>query len=92
MEGDFRTQTEHDLARIWADVLHLDKVGRDDDFFDIGGDSLLATKVVLEARRVWSIKVTVRVLVDAPLLADLAQRIDELAGQGTGTPARTGPA
>jgi hypothetical protein len=90
MEGDFKTQTERQLAMIWADFLNLDKVGRDQDFFIIGGDSLLATKVVLEVRRIWNIKVTVRALVDTPILADLAERIDALANQGAGAPAHFG--
>jgi hypothetical protein len=76
MEGDFETETERRLAMIWADVLKLDKVGREEDFFGLGGDSLLATKVVLEARRIWDIDFTVRVLIDTPVLADLAKRID----------------
>jgi hypothetical protein len=93
MEGDFKTQTERQLAMIWADVLNLDKVGRDQDFFSLGGDSLLATKVVLEARRVWNIKFMVRVLVDTPVLADLAERIDLwAANQGAVTPAHYDPA
>ncbi|MER5212548.1 phosphopantetheine-binding protein [Streptomyces sp. NPDC002838] len=87
MEGDFETQTERRLAMIWADVLKLDKVGRDQDFFGLGGDSLLATKVVLEARRVWNIDFTVRVLIDTPVLADLAERIDRWANKDTGAPA-----
>ncbi|MEU9343339.1 phosphopantetheine-binding protein [Streptomyces sp. NPDC048278] len=84
MVGDFETQTESRLAMIWADVLKLDKVGRDQDFFGLGGDSLLATKVVLEARRVWNIDFTVRVLIDTPVLAELAARIDMWAGHDTG--------
>jgi hypothetical protein len=87
MEGDFETQTERQLAMIWADVLKLDKVGREQDFFGLGGDSLLATNVVLEARRIWNINVTVRVLIDTPVLADLAGRIDLWVSQGAGTPA-----
>ncbi|WP_329263208.1 phosphopantetheine-binding protein [Streptomyces sp. NBC_01478] len=86
MEGDFETETERQLATIWADVLKLDKVGRDQDFFSLGGDSLLATKVVLEARRFWKIDFTVRVLIDTPVLAGLAERIDLLTDQA-GTPA-----
>lgn len=86
MEGDFETETERQLAMIWAEVLKLDKVGRDQDFFSLGGDSLLATKVVLEARRFWKIDFTVRVLIDTPVLAGLARRIDLLVDQA-GTPA-----
>ncbi|WP_369226902.1 phosphopantetheine-binding protein [Streptomyces sp. R39] len=84
MVGDFETQTERRLAMIWADVLKLDKVGRDQDFFGLGGDSLLATKVVLEARRVWNIGFTVRVLIDTPVLAELAARIDTWADRDAG--------
>ncbi|GGS43699.1 phosphopantetheine-binding protein [Streptomyces violaceus] len=92
MEGDFETQTERRLATIWADVLKLDKVSRDQDFFVLGGDSLLATKVVLEARRIWNIDFTVRVLIDTPALADLAERIDGLARRDNGTLASHDPA
>ncbi|MEW1642257.1 MULTISPECIES: phosphopantetheine-binding protein [unclassified Streptomyces] len=85
MDGDFETETERQLATIWADVLKLDKVGRDQDFFGLGGDSLLATKVVLKARRFWKIDFTVRVLIDSPVLADLAERIDLWVNQDAGT-------
>ncbi|WP_051854979.1 thioesterase II family protein [Streptomyces sp. NRRL B-1347] len=78
-DSDFKTATERRLAEIWADVMRLDKdkVKRDQDFFDVGGDSLLATKVVLRVRKDWDIKITVRVLNDAPVLAELAERIDQ---------------
>ncbi|MEU3528778.1 phosphopantetheine-binding protein [Streptomyces sp. NPDC038707] len=82
-DNEYSTPTERRLAEIWAEVLRLDKVKRDQDFFEIGGDSLLATTVVLKACRAWQVKFTVRVLLDAPVLADLAARIDRLvAGQG----------
>lgn len=81
MEDDFATPTERKLAVIWADVLKLEVVKRDQDFFGIGGDSLLATKVVLLARRAWQIKFTVRVLLDTPVLADLARRIDQMTSE-----------
>jgi hypothetical protein len=86
MEDDFTSPTERELAAIWADVLKLQVVKRDQDFFEIGGDSLLATKVVLRARRAWQIKFTVRVLLDAPVLADLAVRIDQMTAEA-GQPA-----
>jgi medium-chain acyl-[acyl-carrier-protein] hydrolase len=79
---DYGTPTERQLAMIWADVLKLDKVRRDQDFFDLGGDSLLATKVVLETRRTWNIDFTLRALIDTPVLADLAGEIDLRANQG----------
>ncbi|MGA4844515.1 alpha/beta fold hydrolase [Streptomyces sp. G45] len=89
-ENDFRTPTEERLAAIWSEILRRDKVTRDDDFFDAGGDSLMATKVVLRVRKDWDIKFTVRVLNDAPVLAELAELIDQRAsksGQPTAQPA-----
>jgi amino acid adenylation domain-containing protein len=45
-----RTPAEVALAQIWADVLHLQEVGIDDNFFDLGGDSILSIKVLSLAR------------------------------------------
>ncbi|MBI3789507.1 MAG: amino acid adenylation domain-containing protein [Gemmatimonadetes bacterium] len=46
-----RTPAEATLARIWAEVLRVDAVGVEDDFFEVGGDSLLAIQVVARAAR-----------------------------------------
>ncbi|OON71558.1 phosphopantetheine-binding protein [Streptomyces tsukubensis] len=87
-DNEFSTPTERRLAEIWAEVLRLDTVKRDQDFFEIGGDSLLATTVVLEACRVWDVKFTVRVLLAAPVLAELAERVDELVARAGQRPQR----
>jgi len=44
-----RTPVERLLARIWAEVLRVERVGRDDNFFALGGDSLLCIQVVVRA-------------------------------------------
>ena len=77
------TDTEIRLARIWGETLALDAVGRDADFFDLGGDSMLATLVALSARREWHVEFSVRLIFDAPVLRDLAGRIDELTVAAT---------
>ncbi len=46
-----RTETETTLADIWARLLRLEQVGIEDNFFDLGGDSLVALRVVMEANR-----------------------------------------
>jgi amino acid adenylation domain-containing protein/non-ribosomal peptide synthase protein (TIGR01720 family) len=46
-----RTPAEHALARIWADVLGVDRVGVEDNYFELGGDSILSIQVVSQARR-----------------------------------------
>ena len=83
MHDKFNTPTEENLAKIWAEVIGLNEVDRNEDFFDIGGDSLLATKVVLRARREWKIKFTVRLLIDAPVLADLAACVDRIVAESS---------
>ncbi|MFJ4523403.1 non-ribosomal peptide synthase/polyketide synthase [Streptomyces sp. NPDC088810] len=46
-----RTDTERRIARIWADVLGIEEVGADDNFFALGGDSILTMQVVSRLRR-----------------------------------------
>ncbi|AUI58295.1 non-ribosomal peptide synthetase [Amycolatopsis sp. BJA-103] len=46
-----RTETEETLADLWAEVLGLDRVGATDNFFDVGGDSILSIQVVHRARQ-----------------------------------------
>ncbi len=46
-----RTETERVLADIWAQVLGLDRVGVEDDFFELGGDSIISIQVVSRARQ-----------------------------------------
>ncbi|TWP50722.1 amino acid adenylation domain-containing protein [Lentzea tibetensis] len=46
-----RNETEQVLARIWAEVLGVDGVGIEDNFFGLGGDSILSMQVVARARR-----------------------------------------
>jgi len=68
------TATEHRLAAAWADVLGIpkDKIGRRDHFFDLGGTSLSAVKLVISLERAVSLKD----LTGHPILADLATLID----------------
>jgi hypothetical protein len=84
MPADLVTDTEIRLARIWGEILALDSVGRGADFFDLGGDSMLATMVALSARREWHVEFSVRLIFDAPVLKDMAGRIDALAGPRAG--------
>ncbi|PWK80669.1 acyl transferase domain-containing protein [Lentzea atacamensis] len=68
--------TEEDLAAIWASLLGIDQVGRDDRFLDLGGDSLCATQVVARVRSRLDVRISpADVLSDQPL-AVLAALID----------------
>jgi acyl carrier protein len=66
------TQVENALAAIWRDVLHLEQVGVQDNFFDLGGHSLMAVQVISSIRKALRVEVPLRFLFEAPTIADLA--------------------
>ncbi len=75
------TPTGAVLADIWSQVLETDGITESDNFFDLGGDSFRATKLVLGVRREWHIAFNMDAVIDAPALGQMAARIDELLGQ-----------
>jgi amino acid adenylation domain-containing protein/non-ribosomal peptide synthase protein (TIGR01720 family) len=78
-----RNATEEGLAAVWAEVLGVARVGVHDDFFELGGDSILSIQIVSHARRAgWA--VTVRQVFELRTVAALAQAIVD----GTAAPVR----
>ena len=73
-----RTPTEELLARIWAEVLGLERVGIDDNFFKLGGHSLLATQIIIRGRQAFQVDLPLRRLFEMPTIAALAGTIEEL--------------
>jgi acyl carrier protein len=73
-----RTDTERALAEIWAGLLKVERVGADDHFFLLGGQSLAAMRLVLAIRARLELEVPLRVLYDTPVLADQAARLDAI--------------
>ncbi|CPS34678.1 non-ribosomal peptide synthetase [Mycobacteroides abscessus] len=67
--------SEEILAGIYAQVLGLDRVGMDDSFFDLGGDSLLAMRLVAALNRSMDAGLEERAVFDAPTVAQLMLRI-----------------
>ncbi len=67
-----RNETEATLAQIWGDVLGCRTVGISDDFFDIGGDSILAIRVMKLACDQFDIEVEIAALFDFPTIEELA--------------------
>jgi NAD(P)-dependent dehydrogenase (short-subunit alcohol dehydrogenase family)/acyl carrier protein len=86
VEGDYiapRTELEATLARIWADVLGVGEVGVQDDLFELGGNSLLGVQLIAQVRKEVKVKLPMRTLFDAPTVAGMATRVEELRGTGT---------
>ena len=81
-----RTATEETVACIWAEVLHLEKVGRDDEFFALGGHSLLATQVISRIRKACNTDLPLRALFESSTVAGLAELIDRHRTQSASHP------
>jgi non-ribosomal peptide synthase protein (TIGR01720 family) len=71
-----RTATEATLARIWCEFLELEQVGIHDDFFDLGGDSLLALRSIMRANRE-GVPLAPNAILRAQTIAELAAMADE---------------
>jgi amino acid adenylation domain-containing protein len=71
-----RTDTERSIADIWCSLLGLEFVGIHDDFFQLGGDSLLATCVVARIRSRLGIELPLRKVFDSSRLEQMAKIVD----------------
>jgi acyl carrier protein len=72
-----RTPVEEALAEIWANVLKLDQVGVQDNFFEIGGYSLLAAQLVSQARHTFEIDLPLRAIFETPTVEEMSLVIEE---------------
>jgi amino acid adenylation domain-containing protein len=70
-----QTPVEKNLARLWAEVLSLEKVGIHDNFWDLGGHSLTAARVVSRIIRAFQIEMPMDALFASPTVADMAKTV-----------------
>jgi enterobactin synthetase component F len=70
------TDTEQELAAIWKRLLQIEAVAPEDHFFTIGGDSLGAVQMIVEAESALGIDLPVQIVFEAPTLRRLAAAID----------------
>ncbi|MGW4245342.1 amino acid adenylation domain-containing protein, partial [Nocardia sp. NPDC004722] len=76
------TPVEEIVAGVFAEVLGIERVGADDDFFALGGNSLVATRVAARLGAALDTRIPVRLLFEAPTVAALATKAEQRAGQG----------
>jgi thioester reductase-like protein/amino acid adenylation domain-containing protein len=70
-----RNSTEMQLAQIWAQILEIDNVGIHDNFFDLGGHSLLTAHLLCQVRDIFHVELPLLTLFESPTVAALAKAI-----------------
>lgn len=73
-----RTATEQRLAELLAPLLEVERVSVDDNFFMLGGHSLLGTQLIARMRAAFGVEIGLRTLFDSPTIAALASEVDRL--------------
>lgn len=73
-----RNSTEETLCQLWQEVLQRERVGVHDNFFNIGGHSLLAARVAARMRQSFKIDIPLRRLFESPTISQLAQSVDQM--------------
>ena len=77
-----RNDVEIKLAGIWAEVLQIDEVGIDDNFFDLGGHSLTATRIMSRVLDTFRTNLSVKLFFESPTVAGFAQRVEDALLRG----------
>jgi amino acid adenylation domain-containing protein len=73
--------TQEILANIWADILGLEQIGIEDNFFDLGGHSLLVIQVVLRSRQAFDVDIPLQALFESSTISSFSELILELQVQ-----------
>ncbi|HVG10759.1 MAG TPA: amino acid adenylation domain-containing protein [Thermoanaerobaculia bacterium] len=79
-----RTPVEEQIAEVWSEVLKRPRIGIRDDFFALGGHSILAIQVATRLREAFGVEVPLRQIFEASTLADLAREVELALRTGTG--------
>lgn len=82
------SRVQQTMARIWADVLRVAQVGVDDNFFDVGGHSLMAVQIISRVRDTFDVELSLHNMFDAPTVRLLSAVVE--ANLKTGLTAATG--
>jgi amino acid adenylation domain-containing protein len=76
--GPPRSETERIVGALWSELLRVDGIGINDDFFDIGGQSMTAVGLVARLRAAFNVNIELAALFERPTIAALSEAIDML--------------
>lgn len=82
-----RPQVQETITRIWGQVLRLDDVAPDDNFFEMGGHSMAASQVSSRIRDALDIDVSLAVFFERPTIAELTSYVVDASASAPGTTA-----
>jgi phthiocerol/phenolphthiocerol synthesis type-I polyketide synthase E len=85
-----RSELEAAIAEVWSRILGVPNVGVDDDFFSLGGNSLVAVQLIAQTRKATGVRIPMRSLFDAPTVAQLAAIAEQLRATATSTSGAAG--
>jgi amino acid adenylation domain-containing protein len=77
-----KDEVEESVARIWQEVFRRERIGTDENFFDLGGHSLMATQVISRIRERFRVELPIRAMFEHPTIAGLAAAVTT-AGNST---------
>ena len=73
-----RTPAEELVARVWKEVLGVERVSVNSSFFDLGGYSLLATQIILRLREIFRVEVPVRAMFETPTVCGIIETMSKI--------------
>lgn len=77
-----RTEVEIKLTTIWKELLHIEKIGVHDNFFNIGGNSILATQLLFHFYKAFNLELPIRIFFENPTIATMASTIEAIKQVG----------
>lgn len=72
------TDIEKTIAKVWSEVLGIEQIGVTDDFFELGGNSLLATQLGSRMKELFPIEIPLQVFFEGPNIRHLSEHVEKL--------------
>jgi len=78
MYNHSQDEIEEEMTQIWSDTLKISPIGRNDSFFELGGDSLLATTILHKIQDIFGVELPLRTIFELQTIKAIAEVIDSI--------------